>query len=460
MNLALLAKTAWLLIHSPNELWVRILKCKDGSTIHAFSDNWILNASLPLCSSFPNPNYKVSDLINHEDKTWNVALVEAFFTSENSQRICRMRIPVSGCDTLIWPFNKNGILTVKSVYNLLANELPHNSTPNPDLELHKALWKTPLLPKTQLFLWKCEENILPTGSKISSYSSNHDNRCKSCNSGVNKTPEHMILHCNFARNVWSNLHAVSHVIAQDLNSDISIKDWISKWLSTKNLLDKSVIVFTAAWYIWKDRCSKVFDNKTLNPQLTANTALSLADEAVSSLVNAVISNPQTVVVNEDNFLNTIPEINLLVFCDASFDKDTNNSGVGIVAMNHAGSFKGSKLVAGAASSPEGAESFAILEAAKWILSKNYQEIFLISDAKNVMAYLNNNKVQTSWSYCSVLDDCLFLLKDIHTIKYNHLKRNLNSIADLATKHSRIEKVTGEWDESSIPYFLQNDVNLF
>ncbi|XP_026459082.1 uncharacterized protein LOC113359706 [Papaver somniferum] len=271
-----------------------------------------------------------------------------------------MRIPVSGCDTLIWPFNKNGILTVKSVYKLLANELPHNFTPNPDLELHKTLWKTPLLPKTQLFLWKCVENILPTGSKLSSYSSNHDNRCKSCNSGVNDTPKHMILHCNFARNVWSNLPAVSHVIAQDLDSDISIKDWISKWLSTKNLLDKSIIVFTAAWCIWKDRCSKVFDNKPLNPQLTANTALSLADETVSSLVNDVISNPQTVVVNEDNFLNTMPENNLLVFCDASFDKDTNNSGVGIVAMNHAGSFKGCKLVDGAASSPEGAESLAIL----------------------------------------------------------------------------------------------------
>ncbi|XP_026440879.1 uncharacterized protein LOC113339842 [Papaver somniferum] len=324
-----------------------------------------------------------------------------------------MRIPVSGCDTLIWPFNKNGILIVKYVYKLLANELPHNSTPNPYLELHKALWKTPLLPKTQLFLWKCVENILPTGSKLSSYNSNHENRCKSCNSGAIETPEHMILHCNFAKNVWSNLPAVSHVIAQDLNSDISIKDWISKWLFAKNLLDKSHIVFTTAWCIWKDMCSKVFDNKILNPRLTANTAHSLADETDSSLVTAVISNPKTVAVNEDNFLNNTPQNSLLVFCDASFDKDTNNSGVAIVAMNHAGSFKGCKLVSGAAASPEGSESLAILEAAKWILSKNHQNIFLISDVKNVMAYMNNIKGQTSWSSCSVLDDCLFKRYSLH-----------------------------------------------
>ncbi|XP_026419763.1 uncharacterized protein LOC113315721 [Papaver somniferum] len=276
--------------------------------------------------------------------------------------------------------------------------------------------------------------------------------CKSCNSGAIETPEHMILHCNFAKNFWSNLPVVSHVIAQDLNSDISIKDWISKWIFTKNLLDKSAIVFTTAWCIWKHRCSKVFDNKPLNPRLTANTAHSFADETDSSLVTAVISNPQTVAVNEDNFLNNTPQNSLLVFYDASFDKDTNNSGVGIVATNHAGSFKGCKLVSGAAASPEGAESLAILEAAKWILSKNHQNIFLISDAKNVMAYLNNNKERTSWSSCSVLDDCLFLLKDIHSIRYKHLKRNLNSIADLAAKHSRIEKVTGEWDESIFPTF--------
>ncbi|XP_026417369.1 uncharacterized protein LOC113312850 [Papaver somniferum] len=432
---------------------------KNGFDINAFSDNWILNPSMPLCISLPNPKYKVSDFINHETKSWNVALVEAFFTRENSQKICSMRIPVSGSDTLIWPYNRNGTLIVKSVYKLLDNELPHNFIPNPDLDTQKAFWKSHLLPKVQLFLWKCVENILYTCSKIFRFNNNHDSMCKSCQSGASETPEHMFLHCDFARNVWSNIPSVSHAITQDSNDDISIKDWISKWLTSKNLQDKSTTVLTAAWCIWKDKCSRVFENKSLNSLSTARSAIRMAGDTASTLVTITTHNADTTLVYEDNFLSSIPQDKLLIFCDAYFEKDTNNSGVGIVVMNYAGDFKGCKLVAGREACPEGAESMEIFEAARWIQANNFQNICLISDAKNVMAYLNNCKGQTSWTSCSVLDDSLFLLKDIHFTTYKHLKRNLNSVVDLAAKHSRIERVSGEWDASDVPYFLQNAVNL-
>ncbi|XP_026384317.1 uncharacterized protein LOC113279885 [Papaver somniferum] len=266
--------------------------------------------------------------------------------------------------------------------------------------------------------------------------------CKSCNAGVSETPEHMILHCAFAKNVWPNIPVVSQLVSQDLDGEI--KDWISKWLTTKNLQDKSATVLTTAWCIWKDRCSKVFDNKSLNPQFTARTALRIAEETVNSLASASASNASnTVSASESNFLNTIHHDSLLILCDASFDKYTNKSGVGIVAMNPTGDFKSCKLVSGRDACSEGAESVAILEVARWIKAKNFRNFFLISDAKNIMAYLNNCKGQTSWTSCSVLNDCLFLLKDIQHLRFKYLKRELNSAADLATKHGRIGNVTGQ-----------------
>ncbi|XP_026428334.1 uncharacterized protein LOC113324229 [Papaver somniferum] len=351
----------------------------------------------------------VSEFIMHDIREWNVPLVQAFFTRENCLKICSMRVLIPGNDTLVWPYNKYGILTVKSVYKLLANGLPHNSTNNPDIEVYRAIWKSPLFPRTQIFLWKCVENIILTGSKLARYNSNHD-KCKVCNSDVVETPEHMVLQCSFARNVWSNIPIVSNLILQDLNSNISLKDWITKWLTSSQLQTHLVTAMNTAWCIWKDRCFKVFENKTSNPQITARTALKISADIFNNLVS--IPNTNTTSPVHDNnpiFLHQISQDSLILYFDASFDKDTNNSGIGIVAMNNTGEFKGCKLVSGRKASSEDVESGALLEAAKWIKEKNLQDVYLVSDAKNVVAYLNNDRGQASWTSCSILDDCLFLL---------------------------------------------------
>ncbi|XP_026434311.1 uncharacterized protein LOC113331883 [Papaver somniferum] len=431
----------------------------NGRYVNAFSYNWILNPSLPLCVNQPNPNFKVSEFIMHDTREWNVPLVQAFFTRENCLKICIMRVPISGNDTLVWPYNKNGSLTVKSVYKLLANKLPHNSTNNTDIEVYMAIWKSPLLPRTQLFLWKCVENIIPTGSKLARYNRNHDDRCKVCNSDVVETPEHMIPQCSFSRNVWSNIPIVSNLILQDMNFNISLKDWITKWLTSSQFQTHLVTAMNTAWCIWKDRCFKVFEDKTPNPQITARTSLRISEDISNNLVSTPNTNAtHSVHDNNSDFLYQISQNNLILYCDASFDKDTNNSGIGIVAMNNAGEFKGCKLVYGRKASCEDAESDALLEAAKWIKEKNLQDVYLVSDAKNVVAYLNNVIGQASWTSCSILDGCLFLLQNINLIRFKHVKRSFNVAADIAAKHSRVGNVSGEWDRNNCPHFLQDIVN--
>ncbi|XP_026430517.1 uncharacterized protein LOC113327553 [Papaver somniferum] len=349
---------------------------------------------------------------------------------------------------------------VKSVYKLLALELPHNSVQNPDIDTYKALWKSSLLPRTQLFLWKCIERILPTGSKLARYSNTHNDRCSLCNLNASETPEHMLLHCSYAKNVWSHIPVASQFVSQDFDTNISVKDWITKWLSSSQLQPHSDVVLTTSWSIWKDRCAKVFENASLNPMATAKTAIKIASETVGLLVSS--SMPNTVNSdapdNDSNFLQNTLHNSIVIFCDASYDKDTNKSGIGIVAFNSTGTFKGCKLVSRYAASPEGAESAALLEAAKWIREKNFDVVYLVSDAKTVMAYLNNCRGQTSWSSCGFLEDCLFLLKDVNIIQFKHIKRDRNRAADTAAKYSRVGNVTREWDDLNCPFFLQNYVN--
>ncbi|XP_026459091.1 uncharacterized protein LOC113359716 [Papaver somniferum] len=431
---------------------------RDGNSAHAFTDNWIINPSYPRCVNYPNPNYKVSDFIIAETKSWNVPLVQDFFTNDNSQKICSMRVPLSGSDCLVCPYNKNGVLTVKSIYKLLASELPHNSIPIPDFYMYRALWRSPLLPRTHLFLWKCVENILPTGNMLVRYNNQHDDRCKMCNLGVSESPEHMLLHCSFAKDVWQHIPVVNSLVLQDSGTQISIKDWVTKWLISSHLQDHLVRTMNTAWCIWKARCSKVFEDKTSNPRMVARTAMSIAAETVNTLTTVP---PCTILRNaavvEPNDLILHPNC-ITIFCDGSFDKDTNKAGIGIVAMHSTDGFRGCKLISWRCISPEETECYALLEDAHWIRDQGFQNICLVSDAKNVMAYLNNYRDQISWSSCSVLDDCLFLLQDTQIICFKYVKRNLNILADIAARHSRVDNVSGEWHENNCPHFLQNVVN--
>ncbi|XP_026398791.1 uncharacterized protein LOC113294621 [Papaver somniferum] len=270
-----------------------------------------------------------------------------------------------------------------------------------------------------------------------------------CNSCASETPEHMLLHCSFSKSVWYNIPVVSQHVLQDSDTQISVKEWISKWFSTSHLQDHLVTAMTTAWCIWKDRCSKVFEDKILNSQVTARTVIRIDEDTVNSLAADSFShNVSTTTINESNSFLSVPQDCLTIYCDASFDKDTNKADVGIVAMHSTCRFNESKLVSGRDVSPEEAKSTTLLGAAKWIKERNFQNIYLISDAKNVMACLNKCKGQISWTSCYVLDDCLFLLHDTNILCFKHFKRELNGLTDIAAKHSRVLNLTGEWYEDN------------
>lgn len=65
----------------------------------------------------------VADFIDPSTRTWNVELINSFFTVENAQKICRTRVPLTGNDRLVLLHTKNGDFSVKTAYKALAGEL-------------------------------------------------------------------------------------------------------------------------------------------------------------------------------------------------------------------------------------------------------------------------------------------------------------------------------------------------
>lgn len=117
------------------------------------------------------------------------------------------------------------LFTVKSSYRAL-NSVDSNgaASPNP---IFKALWKANLIHKAQLFLWKYISNILPKKARLSQYAVNNDSNCSMCN--VNGSTEHLVLHCQFTKFVWSATPN-GYITLQDAGTNPTIKDWIGKLL--------------------------------------------------------------------------------------------------------------------------------------------------------------------------------------------------------------------------------------
>lgn len=81
--------------------------------------------------------------------------------------------------------------------------------------------------------------------------------------------------------------------------------------------------------------------------------------------------------------------------DASFDENTNKSGIGLILTDAAGNYQRCKTIAVLAKDPEEAESLAVLEAVKWLKTKNQSKISIKWDANNVISHLNKSANQIS-----------------------------------------------------------------
>lgn len=98
-----------------------------------------------------------------------------------------------------------------------------------------------------------------------------------CNSGLFETPEHIILHCLFAKSIWS-LTLYADLIEQDSDSNISLQDWITKWITDNNLKDKVGVVFNFPGHMERQMLLHIFQGKSLNHHSTTRLALKLVND--------------------------------------------------------------------------------------------------------------------------------------------------------------------------------------
>lgn len=136
-----------------------------------------------------------------------------------------------------------------------------------------------------------------------------------------------ILHCPYAKTVWPNTPFDHYVTAED--ESISP---IRNWLKSNNSGAIKQSIFVTSWSTWRDRCFKIFQNKTVSRMNTANHALKpIADiDHCMPRSNAQPVRSPALIQTPDNC--GLPDTCDILWCDTSYDTNTNEVGFGLVLL--------------------------------------------------------------------------------------------------------------------------------
>ena len=225
----------------------------DGKQIEVWEDAWLnkapgFKATPP--SQTPTP-LKVAALINEDNRTWKMEMVNELFVESDVSIITRIHLSNrSMTDKQIWRDSPIGMLTVKSAYFYARMVLgKENQLMSQRKPLWRLFWTAKTIPKVKYFVWRLLHEIIPIGSLLLKRGLDVDNYCTVCGQ-PGDTLRHVFLDCNLSKAVWS-LCAPEVITAWErFWEEIEMWSQLLKWLHEKNLVETWMLV---VWLLWDNR---------------------------------------------------------------------------------------------------------------------------------------------------------------------------------------------------------------
>lgn len=245
-NQALLAKQSWRILRSPDSLVARVLKSKyfregdflrapaeskasftwrsivwgrdlfvqgfrwkvgSGKCISIDQDPWIDRRGI-FSPIWVNDSLRgrLGCSIRKGDGNWNEELIKEIFCPADAEAILNMPGGSTDLpDEIIWGYDSKGRFSVKSAYRLAVEvaSLKEASTSNHLAEnpSWKKLWKSDIMPKAKIEVWRIINNAIPTQKNICARGIGVNPMCLFCKSKEELTC-HIIWGGKFFRPLW------------------------------------------------------------------------------------------------------------------------------------------------------------------------------------------------------------------------------------------------------------------
>jgi ribonuclease HI len=479
-NQAMLARQCWRLLTDPSSLCAKVLKGRyfpdcdfweapqprsasftwrsicygmqlikygarwsvgDGKKIKVSTDRWIPDfspGSFRLLAPLPN-GATVDFLLSEDSCSWDASVVRSIFEEDVANQV--LQIPISrrgGEDFISWPHTRFGDYTVASGYSLARSEKfyldrskqgggAHSST-QADGSLWKKLWAIKVPGKMKINLWRFAHNCLPSGDQLCRRHIPASAHCIYCNRL--ETIEHVLLFCQYAREVWEEIKLVYRVHLKKKLFTCP-RTWLHDFLSRTT--DREQMILTVVfWHLWINR------NSTRNGEnMRSPHAISEQIKAYAEMIELHLFKPATTTRREiDTSMfrwSPPPEGTVLINVDAAIFSSFRRMGIGIVIRNH----NGECLVACSelreeVTAPEMAEALAVRRAMSLADEEGFRKLLVVSDCLSVIHRINSVMPDRS-PVGVVIQDIKALANNFSDISFSHVYRQGNEAAHILAR---------------------------
>ncbi|XP_043693618.1 uncharacterized protein LOC122644075 [Telopea speciosissima] len=418
-----------------------------GDKINVWTDQWV-----PSLPGFIIPQEKprncavnkVSDLIDHDNQSWNRILLHQLFTKEVEDAILKIQVPLFPReDRRVWGASKDGRYSVKSAYFLQCKPKPeHNHfKPRPSRisrwgatpsAVWKTIWGCQTMPKIRTFLWRACAAGLATGEGFMIRHVNIDPQCMRCGVSV-ESPDHTILHCPFAKVVWFGSPLLFRVPDKE---EFSLQNWIEGWLEwrkvgKKQFRELSGLCSFLAWLLWLARNAYVRGQRKMSLEEVIQAGIKAHCGYLGCLKESVVlQEGLTPPVQQSEVVWTTPTQPFHSICtDALWSPDHKRGGLGVVIKNYRGELIFAKLDPSKFDSMIIGEALAIRLGLLEAISEGLEFIKVESDNQQVINYLNASTMSAPLQLQSVLQDILHIAAYFSDCKFTFIPREANEVAD-------------------------------
>ncbi|XP_026410258.1 uncharacterized protein LOC113305441 [Papaver somniferum] len=255
-----------------------------------------------------------------------------------------------------------------------------------------------------------------------------------------ETLNHLIIDCDYSRSVWLGMHVNVSVLQ---TQHIQVKDWILSWfqqhstVTTQEFSNWIAMAMITAWFLWKNRCLKEFDNK--------NQSICSTIFYIKNMLKYCTDQYNQSSTHIDAHWSPPASEELKINMDASFDRDSSYVGIGLILRNSTGtceSIRGRLFHGGI--DPEHAECLDFKEAIHWATKKGMQKVTFEGDCLNVINSVKHAKSSVHWMNEGLVNEIKHLLSKISWCNVNCVRRQENSVAHVIVNEARTGRRSFEY----------------
>ncbi|XP_021741907.1 uncharacterized protein LOC110708105 [Chenopodium quinoa] len=267
-------------------------------------------------------------------------------------------------DYLYWKHHQSGRYSVKTGYYFLCKDqvIDNFSFSTKSENFTKIIWRLNILPKWKIVLWKLIHDGLAVKVNLTHRGIAINAMCDFCELDMEDS-QHLFRFYSLAKAVWENSPMT---FCHDMTGFPSLRSWIQHFILLFYSEDgkhsaRITRLIATLWGLWLARNKRIFNRDEITIATT------------TELVNIALKEHE-------------------VFTGGTTDKSSTRAGIGWATSGHNQShtFDGGGRY-GTASSALHCETWACLEAIKWVIYQGKEEVLILSDSALLLENLRSER---------------------------------------------------------------------